>query len=196
MARPRTTTPTKPDDARVQRSIDLLSNAFLSLLEHKSLEEISIRDITDEAGVSYPTFFRRFDGKDDLLNHIAAKEIRHLLNLGQSTITRPPEEDSGTELCDYVQAHRKLWKTLLNGGAALAMREEFMRTARQIADTRERANPWLPTDLAVPFVTSGIFEIIAWWMRMPEDYPEENVITLFNALIIDSVRRPRDIKLI
>lgn len=196
MARPRTTIPTKPDDARVQRSIDLLSNAFLSLLDQKSLEEISIRDITETAGVSYPTFFRRFDGKEGLLNHIAAEEIHRLLDLGRATITRPPAEDSGKELCDYVQAHRELWKTLLNGGAAQAMREEFMRAAREIAETRGKANPWLPTDLAVPFVTSGIFEIIAWWMRMPDDYPEENVITLFNALIIDSVRRPRDIKLI
>lgn len=180
----------------MQRSIDLISSAFLSLLEQKSLEDISIRDITDNAGVSYPTFFRRFDGKDDLLNYIAAEEIHHLLNLSQAEITRPPEEDTGNALCDYIQAHRTLWTTLLNGGAAPAMREEFMRIARQIAETRAKGNPWLPTDLAVPFVTSGIFEIIAWWMRMPEDYPEENVITLFNALIIDNVRRPRDVTLI
>ncbi len=196
MARPRTTTPSKPDDARVQRSIELLSSAFLALLERRSLEEITIRDITDEAGVSYPTFFRRFSGKDDLLNHIAAEEIRKLLNLGQNAIVQPPQEESGQALCDYVQAHRRLWKTLLNGGAAPAMREEFMRAAREITATRGRANPWLPADLAVPFVTSGVFEILAWWMRMPEDYPEENVIRLFDALIIDSVGKPRDIKLL
>lgn len=196
MARPRTTVPTKPDDPRVQRSVDLLSDALLSLLEGRSFEDISIRDITDQAGVSYPTFFRRFSGKDDLLNHIAAEEIRRLLNLSQLAITKPAGEESGQLLCDYVQAHRKLWKTLLNGGAALVMREEFMRAANEIAASGRRKNPWIPADLAVPFVTSAVFELLAWWMRQPEEYPEQNVVTLFDALIIDSVVRPRDVSLI
>ena len=196
LARPRTTKPSKPADARVQRSLEALANAFLSLLEKHSNEEISIKDITEEAGVSYPTFFRRFSGKDDLLNYIASEEIKHLLNLGESTITNSRNLDSGQALCDYVQSKRYLWKTLLNGGAAAVMREEFMRAAREIAETRPRVNPWLPIDLAVPFVTGGVFEILAWWMRMPEDYPKENVITLFNVLIIDSVAHPREISLL
>lgn len=181
---------------RVQRTIDLLSNALLALLERNAIEDVSIRDITEKAGVSYPTFFRRFDGKEDLLNHIAAEEVRRLLGLSQQAIAKTPSEDSGQLLCDYVQVHRKLWKTLLNGGAAPVMREEFMRAANEIASSGQRANPWLPADLAVPFVTSGVFEILAWWMRQPEDYPEANVITLFDALIIDSVRKPRKIQLI
>jgi len=75
------------------------------------------------------------------------------------------------------------------------VREEFVRVGRQIANERPRTNPWLPLELAVAFVSSGIFEILAWWMRQPEDYPIKNVITLFNALIIDSAGRPRNITL-
>lgn len=195
MARQRTTVPTKPDDARAERSIDALRCALLGLIEGKSFHQISIKNITDAAGVSYPTFFRRFSSKEALLEDIAAAEVRRLLSLSETAIDKRNAQESGETLCRYVQAHRKLWTALLTGGAALTMRQEFMRIAQEIACARPRNNPWLPVDLAVPFVTSGIFEIIAWWMRQPEDYPLANVVKLFDVLIIDTARRRRNITL-
>ena len=194
MARKRTTTPRIPDDARAQRSIDALRAAFLQLIEQKPLDQISIKEITDAAGLSYPTFFRRFASKEELLAHIATEEVQRLLSLGQAAMERKSPK-SAEAMCEYVQAHRRLWRTLLTGGAASAMREEFMRISRDIAASRPRSNPWLPIELAVPFVASGTFEIFAWWMRQPDDYPVENVITLFDALIIDSAGKPRNITL-
>jgi AcrR family transcriptional regulator len=193
VARKRTTIPTKPDDARVERSIDALRSALLDLIEHQSLEQISIRNITDKAGLSYPTFFRRFSKKEELLEAIATSEVRRLLSLSETAIDKRNSEESGATLCRYVHEHRKLWTVLLTGGAANAMRKEFMRIAQEAADARPRHNPWLPTDLAVPFVTSGIFEIITWWMRQSPEYPLAKVVKIFDALIIDTVRRRRDI---
>lgn len=195
MARPRTTKPTKPDDARVHRSIEALREAFLELIEQKALADISIREITDAAGVSYPTFFRRFSGKEELLEDIATSEVQHLLSLGRNSIAGRKRAGSGADLCNYVQEHRKLWTTLLTGGAASAMREEFIRVAGEMSQAGPRANPWLPLDLAVPFTASCIFEILTWWMRQPEDYPLENVIKLLDALVIDTLVRPRAISL-
>lgn len=195
MARKRTTVPTKPDDARAERSIEALRAALLELVERKPFDQISIRNITDAAGLSYPTFFRRFASKEALLEDIAAEEVRKLLALSEEAIGQRNGKESGEMLCRYVQDHRRLWKILLNGGAALAMRKEFMRIAQEIAHARPRKSPWLPVDLAVPFVTSGIFEIFAWWMRQPEDYPLANVVKLFDALIIDTTRRRRRIAL-
>jgi AcrR family transcriptional regulator len=174
--------------------MDALRAAFLALIERKSLDQISIKEITDEAGLSYPTFFRRFASKEDLLEHIAAEEVRTLLSLGHSAMDRKAA-GSPRQMLEYVQDHRTLWTALLTGGAASAMRQEFMRIAREIATSGPRANPWIPLDLAVAFVASGIFEILAWWMRQPTDYPVENVITLFNALIVDSTGRPRNVVL-
>jgi len=195
LARQRTTTPTKPDDARAQRSIEALSEAFLQLLEHKPLEDITIKEITAQAGLSYPTFFRRYSGKEDLLADIATEEVRRLLSLSAQALNERDSQKSVESLCAYVQVNRGLWKTLLTGGAAPAMREEFMRLSMERPRPRKRANPWLPFDLAVPFVASGMFEIFAWWMAQPEDYPVENVITIIDELIIDLARRPRNITL-
>ena len=195
MARPRTNLATQPVDARVQRSIDAMRSAFLGLLEHKAFDQILIKDITEAAGVSYPTFFRRFSSKEELLEQIAMEEVRHLLSLGEAAISQRKIENSAANMCEYVSSRRRLWSILLNGGASAAMREEFMRIAIGNSNARPRRNPWIPLELAVPFVTSGIFEIFAWWMRQPEDYPVSNVVKLFDALIVDSTGRRRDISL-
>lgn len=195
MARKRTSTPSKPDDVRANRSIEALQAALLRLIEDKPFEQILLREITDEAGLSYPTFFRRFASKEDLLDHVAAGEVRNLLELGNQTIGGQ-DPRSAEILCEYVQAHRQIWTTLLTGGANAVMREAFMRESRKIALTNPRQNPWLPVDLAVPFVANGIFEVLAWWLRQPEDYPIANVVTILDALVIETTARRRNIELI
>lgn len=196
MARQRTTIPTQPNDARAHRSIEAMSEALLELLDHTSFDDITIKEITQTAGVSYPTFFRRFGSKDDLLAHIATGEVRRVLSLSRQAFDDRESSDSIKTMLAYIEDHRHLWRTLLTGGAAAAMREEFMRISQEIAASRPRANPWLPLELSVPFTASGIFEIFAWWLAQPDDYPVANVEQLFNALIIDTLARPRDIALL
>lgn len=169
-----------------------MHRAFLELIDQNPLEDISIREITERAGVSYPTFFRRYASKGDLLEEIATDEVRELLTLGQEAFDKSGIGNAES-LCRFVHERRGLWTVLLNGGAAHAMREEFKRIARETAYSRPRANPWLPVELAVPFVTSGIFEILAWWLRQPPDYPLDQVVRLMNALVVDVTARPRDI---
>lgn len=194
MARQRVHAPRRPDGRRAQRSIDALRAAFLELIEMKSIDEITIRNITDTAGVSYPTFFRRFARKEELLEDIAASEARTVLSLGREALENGGT-GSGAPLCNYVRDHRRLWRTLLTGGASTVMRSEFMRVAREIAESRPPNNPWLPADLAVTFVTGAIIELLTWWMVQPDDYPVSNVIKLFDALIIDNTSRPRIVQL-
>ncbi len=189
-----------PRDARVLRSREALRSALLRLLEQKPLDQISIQDITSEAGVSYPTFFRQFAAKEDLLEDIAEDEIRRLLSLTMPLFDEQQQKQALQALCEYVNDHRSLWTVLLTGGAATAMREEFIRIAEEIGRTRdhkgERTNPWLPLDLVGRFVVNGIFEILAWWLRQPEDYPMENVMTFLDVLVVRSTAQPVDVKLI
>jgi AcrR family transcriptional regulator len=194
LARKRTTVPSQPADPRAQRSLDALRAAFLTLIETRPLDEILVRDITDAAGLSYPTFFRRFASKEELLIDIARGEVRELMNRSEQALARSTKL-AGGPMCEHVQSRRKLWKTLLTGGATGPMREEFIRAARETAERRPRSNPELPLDLAVAFTASGIFEIYAWWMRQPDDYPVGNIVKLVDSLVMDPIGRPHDLAL-
>jgi AcrR family transcriptional regulator len=188
----------RPDDARALRSRKALQDALLALIEERAFDQISIRDITGKAGVSYPVFFRRYGTKEQLLEDIATEEVRRLLALTVPMFyaEAEPGDLSSRALCDYIDEHRSLWSRLLVGGAAGAMHEEFRRIAKEMGETRERRNPWLPVELASSFTASGLFEILAWWMRQPADYPIENVVAIIDTLIVRSTARPVDVQLV
>lgn len=186
----------RPHDARAVRSLEALRSALLKLIETRSFEAITIREITQEAGVSYPVFFRRFASKEELLDDIAQEEVRQLLSH-----TRPALDSGATAvpfegLCRYVQDHRTLWTTLLTAGASSVMRQEFMRVANEDARDRPRQHPWLPLDLATSVVASIIFEILSWWLQQEESYPVENVRILLEVLAMRSLNKPRTIDLL
>jgi AcrR family transcriptional regulator len=67
-----------PNDPWALRCRQALRTALLTLIDQRLFDQITIRDITNAAGVSYPVFFRRYATKDDLLEDVAAEEVRAL----------------------------------------------------------------------------------------------------------------------
>lgn len=182
----------RPYDARALRSRKALSTALLELIDERPFDQVSIRDITNKAGLSYPVFYRRYSSKEQLLEDIATEEVRRLLALTVPIFDTDQQKESVSALCAYVSEHRQLWTRLLTGGAAAAMREEFKRIALEIRSSREPANPWIPPDLAAAFVVSGLFEILAWWLSQPTDYPIGQVERLIELLIARLSAEPLD----
>jgi len=187
----------RPDDARAIRSREALQAALLALLGECAFHEVTIRDITTRAGVSYPTFFRRYGTKEELLKDIAAGEVRRLLGATVPNMQRASPEESLILLCGYVHERRTLWKALLTTQAAGAMRVELARIFAEIGNSQdlERKNPWLPVSLVSRFVASGVFEILAWWLSQEDDYPVRNVVTFLTQLIVEPTLVSRDVKL-
>lgn len=185
----------RPHDQRAVKSREAMRQALLKLIETRPLEQIAIKEVTSEAGVSYPVFFRQFSSIEELLADLAAEEVRGLLTQTSPLFDAAAPSANLIELCHYVQQRRALWKSLLTAGAASAMRSEFTRIASEIGQKTPRANPWLPVELASAYVASGMFEILAWWLNQPEDYPLANVAKLIDALIVRSVAVPQDIHL-
>ncbi|WP_395396892.1 TetR/AcrR family transcriptional regulator [Novosphingobium sp. BL-8A] len=160
-----------------------MRGALLELIVTKPLDQITIREITRLAGVSYPVFFRQFATKEDLLADVATEQVRNLLNRSQPAFARGGA-NSLRDLCDYVAEHRKLWATLLTAGAQGEMRGEFSRIANEISNERPRTNPDLPPDLVTELVTNAIFDILTWWLRQEEGYPIGNVVKLLDSLVV------------
>lgn len=183
----------RPYDMRVVKSRQALRMGLLRLLETRSLENITIKDITSEAGVSYPVFFRQFASKEELLADLATDQVCMLLE--QTYATFDPTASSSRALCLYVEEHKVVWRSLLTTGAASAMRAEFARVSAEIGYSGHRANPWLPVELASGFVANGVFEVLAWWLGQPDGYSLENAIKLLDALVIRTVTEPQDVRL-
>jgi AcrR family transcriptional regulator len=186
----------RPNDARALRSREALRAGLLALLQEQPFHQISIRDITNRAGVSYPVFFRRYASKDELFADLAAEEVRNLLGRSYPMLEDSDPASALHELCAYVQDRRTLWKALLTTGGASAMRDEFARISAELGHSGPRRNPWLPVSLASSFVAAAIFEILTWWLVQPEDYPMRNIELFLEHLILRPTTIPQNVEIV
>lgn len=177
-------------DARVVKSRDALCRALLDLLKTEPFERISIRRIVDAAGVGYNTFFRHYADKDAILKDIAADEIRQLVSLSVPVLEASNTLAACLTVCRHVADNRQLWTILLTGGAAAALREEFVRLSRDVAEQRPNNKDWLPLDAAVILITSGTFELLAWWLAAADPIPVEQLATIYHRAIVSPVIDP------
>lgn len=169
------------------KSREALCRALLDLLETEPFDKISVRQIVDVAGVGYNTFFRHYSDKEAMLRDMAEQEIKQLVSLSVPVLDSEDTLAACLTVCSYVARNKKLWKTLLTGGASAALREEFVRLSREVAENRYKGKDWLPIDAAVILITSGTFELLAWWLSAEDPVPVEQLATIYQRVIVSPV---------
>ena len=161
-----------------------LRRALLALLERKHFDQITVRDIAAEGGIGYATFFRHHESKAELLEEVAEEQIAALMALATPLLIAADTRGSCLALCRYVNEHRAIWSALLTGGAAGAMREEFIRQAMQFGAAQVQKSNWLPVELGAIYGVSATVEILAWWLRQPDDFSVERIAEIVDRLVV------------
>jgi AcrR family transcriptional regulator len=174
----------RPNDARAHRSRRLLRQGLLDLIQTKSFEQVSLREITLAAGLSYPTFFRNYGSKEDLLGDIAVQEVGQLLSLMIAKLEDDDPKVSAIAICRYVDERRELWRSLLAKGAIDVMRDKFIELAKEFVRERGQINEIVPVDLATSFTSGALFEMLSWWLRQPEGYSFERIAYCIEHLVL------------
>jgi AcrR family transcriptional regulator len=175
-------------DARALRSGMALREGLLELLDNLPFDQITIRDICAKAGVHYATFFRHHVTKEALLDDIAKDQISQIIALTLAIRDADNYAAGFRAMCVYVDEHRALWSTLLNGGAGATMREEWLRQSRIVADAEAQLSSWLPKELGTNCAASLIAETVAWWVAQPVGkYGVDEVAAILNRLLATSI---------
>jgi AcrR family transcriptional regulator len=166
------------------RSRTALRNAFISLLETETMDAISIRTIAREAGVGSATFYRHYETKTDLLEDIAAQEMKALIDASIVVLWTAGSRGAALALCRYVEEHKTLWSTLFNGGAAGAMRMAFQSHLRQKPAPKLTDMLKSPEDLRLAVSASGLIEVLSWWLRDGAAFDAERVAEFLDELVV------------
>ncbi len=178
-------------DARAIRSAQALREGLLTLLQRKSFDQITVRDICAEAGVHYATFFRHHPTKEALLDITAREQIAKLSQLAMAIRGGSDYEGGFRALCRYVDEHREVFSTLLNGGAAGAMREEWLRQSREVAAREAKVNSWLPQELGTICAATLMAETLAWWVAQPPgEIGVDKISSILTRLLTTSIIAP------
>ncbi len=176
-----------PTDARILRSREALRTALLQLLESKSFDDISIRDIVAKAGIAYTTFFRHHPAKEALLDEIAAQEISRLVAISFPVLESVDSRASCVALCTYVDQNRALWTTLLTGGAASVLRDAFIEESFNVTVARPNLRSALPAELGNVLVASSILEVLKWWLQQNSPASIAEVAKIIDLFVVTPV---------
>jgi AcrR family transcriptional regulator len=174
-------------DARVLQTRESLRAAFLKLLNKRDLNQISIRDIASEAGVGYTTVYRHFTKKEELLNYIAIEEVKKLIALALPLLSRADTRTAALSLCREVAKHKTIWRSLLTGGAANVLRQEFINQALQIAADWEAPQDWIPTEIGVSLAASSTIELLACWLKQAKPISADKIAVIFDHVVIKPI---------
>lgn len=169
------------------RTQEALHSAMLQLLEQKSYEQISVREIVATAGIGYNTFFRHHPSKDSLLEAIADKQISALFQLSLPVLDAKDLRSASNTLLSFVQENWSIWKTLLTGGAAGVVREEFLRQAQVVANVRGKPERLMPPDLGTTLIVSGVLELITWWLKQTNPLPIDHMAEIMDTTLVHPI---------
>ncbi len=102
---------------RGQLTYDKLIATGFRMLELTDLQEISIAELTREAGYSVGAFYSRFRSKDEFFNALIAKHLEVRTSTQIHLFATLSTEDLPTELIrnvvTYYWEHRKFWRAVL-----------------------------------------------------------------------------------
>jgi AcrR family transcriptional regulator len=186
-------------DKRVQRTLNDLRQALLSLMVERGYEPLTVQDILDRAGVGRATFYLHFRGKDDLLRRSLDPLREHLRE--EWKLATEDAKEAGAELgfvlpfLRHVDSHRALYRATVGRESwAIVHREikrmltEFAAEAMSGEDGRPGA---LGRGLFPQYVSGALMAVVVWWLDSRVKASAEEVNVMFVRMTSSALKAIR-----
>ena len=170
----------------------LIAASFKELAEKHPIEKITIKEITDRAGVIRPTFYNHFQDKYELLEWIIRVQIlepaRPLIHAGMIDealvliFTSLREEKEF-----YEKAVRLEGQNSFESIAKKCIEEILLETIHSKNHTGQKRHPWLtPEHIAQYYAQSMCFVVVSWIKGGMAVEPQE-IMDVYNFMITRSM---------
>lgn len=127
---------TKQTDRRVIRTKREIFNSLTQLLEQKSIDEITVKEITDLAGINRGTFYLHYVDKYDLLEKSVNQIIYEMRDLGKVILHKVSENEdpemvkeevikSMSDIFDYVKNNHRFIRCLMSENSTYLFHHKF-----------------------------------------------------------------------
>ncbi|QFJ55222.1 TetR/AcrR family transcriptional regulator C-terminal domain-containing protein [Pseudobutyrivibrio xylanivorans] len=182
---------------QTQNPIDIvLANSLKSLAATKPIEKITIKEITDKAGVIRPTFYNHFQDKYELLEWITFNE---LFNPVEPLLENGMLKEGVTFILTAMEKEKDFYKRAVALEGQNSFNEIFTRCVQDavahyidLESLAKVANyPWLKEDLVAEFLAHSISWVTIEWIKKGMKVPVEELtdvyIKIFHSPIIEVV---------
>lgn len=177
-------------DARIARTRASLQDALMELAREQPLDEITVADIADRAGVNRSSFYQHYADKDVLLADAldaAFEETGARLAMLTGPVSGPPDEMR--IYLSHVEKHAALYSRVLGDrGSAIVtarVRDRIEQVAMEgISLSASPAYDGVPLEVVAAGVTGAALGVVrAWLERDPRPSVETAVGWLWQVLL-------------
>ena len=175
---------TATEDARIVRTRRHLSAALVALALERPFGAITVRDLTDRAGIGYATFYRHYKTVEELLRGMLDELLLELV-----ADLRPIAADpaaAGTLVFRHAREHADLYRVLLRTSRTVDILPTVVRVG--VANVRQtyasRPGSTVPLDIAAHHLIRSFMDLIDWWLDHDMPYPPERMAEIYRDLIV------------
>ncbi|MEG0962195.1 MAG: TetR/AcrR family transcriptional regulator C-terminal domain-containing protein [Lachnospiraceae bacterium] len=178
---------------QVKETIDvLLAESFKELVCQRPIEKITIKEITDKAGVIRPTFYNHFQDKYELLEWIIRVQIIEPI---QPLIFAGMIDEALMLLFTTVEKEKEFYTRAVhlegqNSFASITKRcieDVLLSVIRGNPNPINKQHPWLtPENIAEYYAQSMCFVVINWIKSGMSIEPRE-ITDMYNYIITRSM---------
>ncbi len=162
------------EDPRVMRTRHLLREALMHLVEEKPFSQLSIKEITSEAGLDRSTFYLHYKGIHELMAELAGVLFDDLYHAIYSN--QPPDFSKQSDsiegyvetVFNHLEKHFLFYERVLGKQGDPYFIELFQQMLSEllfqpIADNLRRHRE-ISSDMIIRFYCSGFIGVANWWL--------------------------------
>ncbi len=181
------------DDLRIKRTQKSIKEAFFDLSEKVGFEHISVKDITDYAGISRNTFYLHYSDKYDLLNRICDELMRILFFRVGKQLRRAQRGDFSVERVaaviklglSAVEDNKRYYKILLSDFGADILLEKISQIIRLCLNLVKNDIDML-SEYSLEYIVDGMTGVIRYCV-MHNVENTENECLAFTKIHLGSI---------
>lgn len=175
-------------DPRIARTRQALADSLIALCLERGYEHLTIRMVTEHAGVGNRTFYRHFLSLDDLLKQILKTAFERLKERALEAETL---HGSVRASYSFVRDHQDLLRVYVNLPWAHPARQIILTEAAKIVHERycwqEASN--VPMRLSIDHILLATNNLVAWYLDHIDDYTPEQMAVIHEVLVLDVLER-------
>ena len=156
-------------DMRIRRTRGRLADALVELMQEKPIDEVTVQEVLDRAGVGRSTFYLHYRDKDDLLLCV----LEDGMEMWSTDLTRRKEKSlrvaAVMEFFAHAASGRKIYRALVDSGRIHTFFElaqgYFSRgIARRMKDMGLKSLGQSELDARSQALAGNLLALLKWWL--------------------------------
>lgn len=177
----------------MKENIDLLlADAFKELVCKQPIEKITVKEITDKAGVIRPTFYNHFQDKYELLEWIIRKQILEPVN---PLISAKMIDEALLLIFHAIREEKEFY----NNAVKLEGQNSFERIVRNcieemilevVSQNKKQGSsrhPWLDAQHISQYYAQSMCFVVVSWIKSGMQIEPQEITDIYNFIITRSM---------